>query len=167
MRTGLRFRFWIVTALVCAGANTGVLRAETWAPFCQMLEGCDYVAQYQELVRDGEVVGRRLVRVYWIDEAKAARLPLPKDLPWKLADFKPATDRAETVFEFQGRGQHLWTVSPDRDRGLGLYRGGSAVAGSAPEFHEWLLRAAELQKAGKKLAGNLELPVLGEMHKSD
>ena len=47
------FQLSLIAALTCLTAG----RAELWHPFSVLITECDFIAQYQELVRDGKVIG--------------------------------------------------------------------------------------------------------------
>jgi|GEM_PF-2945769 len=175
----------VVLTLLGLLLSPSLSAAESWGTFSAWIDQCDYIAQYQSLCRiagpndldqrevdrDGNrlptrLVGRRLVRIYW--QAKDAEVPdMSRDIkPWKLSDYDPKTDSLRTEFFSYGRGQHLWTAIADK--GVIQFPGTTAdpgvkmeFIGSDVEFDEVLRRAAELKKEGKKIAGNLELPVFG------
>ena len=169
-----------LSVLLALLSSTTFARAESWAPFSELIDDSDYIAQYQLRIRDGKAegngatVGRRLVRLYWeAKDAKAAslaRTELPLE-PWTLQDFKKSSDKLVTVFVFYGRGQHLWTVAASND--VILYPGpterfsyGEEIACSPTEFHEILTDVAELKKKGAAAKGALDLCVWGERRKA-
>jgi hypothetical protein len=155
--------------------------AESWSSFSHLVDESDYIAQYQNLMRNGNVIGSRLVKVYWqrgdLDESAISRtrdryVPQPK--LWSLSDFNLKSDTIETVFLFYGRGQHLWTAGSPK--GFILYPGrtvtdnggtpGCEIACSASEFDDLLVRVGELKTRGESIRDILELPVFGRNQKA-
>ena len=154
-----------IAALLCLLITSSF--AETWAPFSFLVNDSDFIAQYQELTRDGKVVGTRLVAVYW-EKKDFVR---PKDLndwkPWTLADYKSETDVVKTKFVFLARGQHLWTA--ESTNGVIQYPGSTAEHGvgaeiscSPTEFHDILQQIGSLKREGRPMKGNLTLKVFGK-----
>jgi hypothetical protein len=162
----------------------GVSHAEAWGTFSGMIEGSDYIAQYQVHTRNGKPIGRRLVQVYWqakgFDDAAVRKNAKPWNLQDDLAlgigpatrnpeDFDRETDGVTTTFEFYGHGQPLWTASSEK--GVIFFPGSTAdigveveIAASDVEFHEILVAASKLKQRGAKMVGNLELSVFGKRH---
>jgi hypothetical protein len=103
---------WVLAFACLVWAFPQFSCAELWPPFSKMIDDSDHIAQYQELIRGDQVVGRRLVQVYWQAKDFKAPASLGEGKPWTREAFKPNTDRVITKFVFHGRGQHLWTVSP-------------------------------------------------------
>jgi hypothetical protein len=119
-----------------------------------------------EDVKAGIVQGefRPVTRTWNLNDERMNRLKGKTAAP---GDFNRQTDGVITEFEFFGRGQHLWTASADK--GVIFYPGSTAepgmeveIAGSDVEFHETLLAAARLKRAGTKIEGNLELSIFGK-----
>lgn len=142
---------------------------ETWSRFSSLVKTSDYIAQYQLLKRGDAVVGRRLVKTYWKKSDFQSRLlsQFETSKEWTLSDYDHQTDTLVTVFVFYGRGQHLWTASPEK--GVFLYPGitahrepGEEIASSMTEFHDVLLKVGKLKTAGEDVKGRLELPVFGK-----
>jgi len=149
-----------------------VARAESWTRFSSFIEGSDFIAQYQELTRDGQVVGTRLVEVYWEEEGFERPEHMVRWKPWRLEDYRGETDVLTTKFVFYGRGQHFWTAEPRG--GVVQYPGstswttvGGEVSCSSIEFHEILRQVGPLKREGKAIAGNLDLTVFGRAQKAE
>jgi hypothetical protein len=141
--------------------------AEHWNSFSAFIVRVDYVAQHQELVRDGKVIGKRIVREYWRDKDFDEKLIVrPREAKaWSFSEYNYKTDTLTTAFEFYGDGTCLWKTAPIN--GAILYPGistdgnpGAEVACSITEFHELLLQIGTLKAAGKSITG-LKLPRLG------
>lgn len=166
-------RYWQpVLAVSLLFLDPTVIRGESWGPFSGLIQDADYIAQHQRLTRNGKTIGTRLVTVYWKD--KDFQEGLLGDLgekPWTLSDYRRETDEVTTVFAFYGRGQHLWTVSPEK--GVILYPGitthrtpGEEIACSATEFDEILRKVSDFKKRAEGIKGKLDLPVFGRLHKA-
>lgn len=159
-----------VTALIVLGGS--VAHTESWVPFPAFLEQCDFIARFQELTRGGEVVGTRLVEVYWEKEGFERPERLDRWKPWPLEDYRSETDVLTTKFVFYGRGQHFWTV--EAHGGVIQYPGstswttvGGDVSASPIEFHEILQQVGRLKREGKNMAGNLDLTVFGHPRRTE
>src|SRR5262245_11265093 len=99
---------------------TSSAHAESWGPFSSLVEQSEYIAQYQEIIRDGRVIRRRLAHVYWeVKGSKAAEVAANDfDLklnPWTYQEFKSIRGRLVSKFVFYGRGQKLLHLSVEED----------------------------------------------------
>ncbi len=155
----MRIRLTLVFFLI---SFHGMARAETWTPFSELVEDSDFIAQYQEISREGKIYGSRLVQVYWERHGFERSSALNAWKPWSPEDYDPQRDTLITRFVFWGRGQHLYTIS--EDKGVICYPGSTAEPGtpmeircSSIEFHEILLDVSDLLRLGKPLAGHLKL----------
>lgn len=156
---------------------TSFAQAESWSPFSKLLDESEYIAQYQEIIRDGKVVRRRLAHVFLEGKgskaAEAARNDSDLKLsPWTYQEFKTIRGRLVSKFVFYGRGQRLLHLSADEDlikypgttfeEDEFLLDGEPEVVCSPAEFHGILTAAAELKAKGVPTKGRLMLSVFGK-----
>ncbi len=152
--------------------TSSLVLSEAWLPFSHLIKDSDFIAQYQELVRQEGVIGSRLVRVYWEKDGFKRPKYLRFWKPWTLEQFSKKTDVLVTKFVFCGsRGQHLWTVAPENGviqfPGVTAEHGvGAEISCSATEFHDILVEVGRLKRQGKDVKGNLTVAVFGKEQKS-
>lgn len=154
---------------------TSFAQAESWSSFSDLIEQSEYIAQYQEIIRDGKVVRRRLAHVFLeVKDSKAPEVARNdfnlKLSPWTYQEFKTIRGRLVSKFVFYGRGQMLVHLPVDDD--LVKYPGATSeelllngepeVACSPAEFHGILTAAAELKRLGLPTKGRLKLSVFGK-----